>query len=79
LTHRGGDAITWSDYSVSLNGSTVTTESVQTSVGESADFVHHFDPISPNDLAVNEKYVVRVIDIDDQMIVWEDDITAKAA
>jgi flagellin-like protein len=73
ITHRGGDKIAWSDYQVTLHGSTVTTTSTETAVGETATFAY------TGALTVGEEYTARIIDVDADKIVWEDVITAKAA
>ena len=77
ITHRGGDKVTWADYKVTCNGTTVTSATTETSVGESGVFA--MVTVGGTAIAVGEEYTARIIDLESNKIVWEDTLTAKVA
>ena len=76
LAHRGGEKVTWSDYRVTVNGTAYTPAQTETSVGEVATFA--IATTATTAIMVGEPYVVRVIEISSNTIIWEDRLVAKA-
>jgi flagellin-like protein len=73
ITHGGGPKVTWSDYRVTLDGLQVQPAAPETSVGERAEFVQ-----TGTSIAVDDVIEVKIIDIDDEKIVWSDlEVRAK--
>ena len=77
LSHSGGDPITWSDYRVLLNRTALTPDVQRTSVGEMATFLYAMS--STNALLPGEHYTAQVIELANNQIVWEGDMTAKVS
>lgn len=68
--------IVWSDYKVLVNGTTQLSTSAGTSnAGETATFT---DATSTIDFAAGTSYNIKIIDIAENKVVWEDDIIAAA-
>ena len=67
--------LTWDEYKVTFNGTTVATLSTETSAGEVATF--DISVGSPTHL-VSDEVSVKIINIEDNKIVWQKDITIKA-
>ena len=83
LEHRGGDPVTWSDYTVGLDGagmqgtprSEITGASdTQSTVGESVYWTYNDHSGS---FEVGGTYTVKIIEIEPQDIVWEKNIVAR--
>jgi flagellin-like protein len=68
---------TWSDYRVLVDGAVqINTTTTESSAGETA--VYTADGTGTWTVAAGEEYNVKIINIGDDKVVWEDDIIAVA-
>ena len=75
ITHRGGDKIIWEGYKVTCNGTSVTSATTETSVGEVGTFA--MVTTAATALLIDEEYTARIIELETNKIVWEDNITTR--
>ena len=67
---------TWANYRVTIDGTVVTTVDVSTSAGGTVTFT---DPdILVDNFIVGTSYNVKIVNIAEDKVVWEDDIIAVA-
>ncbi|MGA1793782.1 MAG: type IV pilin [Thermoplasmatota archaeon] len=65
--------ITWGNYKVTVDGSQLTTVTVESNAGDTAIFN---DDVTPVTFTAGTEYTVKIINIGDNKVVWEDDIIA---
>ena len=65
--------ITWSEYRVVFNGTTVTTTAVESSAAETASF-----DISAGTEQAGDEVLVNIVNIENNKIAWEKEIIVKA-
>ncbi len=63
----------WSDYTVKVDDQVFTTTSSSSSAGDAAFFT-----TTGWDAQVGQEYTIKIVDIDDNKVVWQGSVTAGA-
>jgi len=67
--------ITWADYKILVDGSEVSGASVNETSSSAGETAHYY---SHGSFSVAQSYNVKIVDIAENKVVWEDDIIASA-
>ncbi len=68
--------IEWSNYKILVDGKELETEAITSEAGDSVVFS---DPDSIWDAEIGNDYTVKVVNISENVVVWEDNIITTAA